>query len=655
MQDKPTIQIYTPSQKDVKDYGLGESIDVTINGRAVIPILADKIYKSPYSAIRELYVNEVTAVKKALRLNPALNPEIHISINSNTRELIIKGVDSLGIDTQTFKYILAVMGNSGNNTGCETGYYGLGFYSFVKISERIIINSYSLESGEKWACIAKSALKFEKLPEGSYKPLNKTGFEITLSIKNELDINTIVQRIRDISKLSGVKTKLTHDDVNIKLTQYDNLEHYFKSCYSHFFEGNPNYSIMYKHINNDDFELIIGHKSSNGTKLQESYLINVPIELDFNHNVPQICLINVKNERIFKPSADRERFSEKDESILIEKINAHNFNVKDKLPIILSIQSWYETKYRYFYENIGEFSLLNYVKDTFGDRDYRGNYKRVYLKDILPTKKPKEFRVSKTFRKKSFKNYELENIFACQIWDVYNYEKFIKVGFIDIDHGKKTRSNNNYNPDKLVKNFKFYNKYNSFDVLPNNALCVLRTDNVRDSNFRHKLQSERIYYVTERADYETIEINDITDLINQDVILATNKGFMTIGSILELSKDSKLTINENNQSHNEYRDHEERFMMYFYQYNPNCLIIHFDKSDDSKLLETYLTFRHGYISTDNIDFNKIQRDIENKKHDDFIKSIKDKRLLKIIDELGYNAKDDEIRDLIQGIQGDLNK
>lgn len=651
--EKPNIPIYTPSQKDVKDYGLGESIDVTINGRAVIPILADKIYKSPYSAIRELYVNEVTAVKKALRIDAGLLPEIHISINSNNRELIIKGVDSLGIDTQTFKYILAVMGNSGNNTGLETGYYGLGFYSFVKISERIIINSYSLESKEKWACIAKSALKFEKLPEGSYKPLTKTGFEITLSIKNELDINTIVQKVKDISKLSGVKTILKLDDVNINLIQYDNLEHYFKTIYKDFFDGNCNYSIMYEHINNDDFELIIGHKSKSGHKLQESYLINVPIELEFNYNMPQICLINVKNERLFKPSADRERFDEHDEQTLINKINEHNFEYRDKLPVINNLNSWYETKYRYFYENIGEFSLLSYVKDVFGERDYKGSYKRVYLKDILPLKKPKEFRISKTLRKKSFMDYENINIFACQIWDIYNYDRFIKVGFIDIDDGKKKRNNssNNYNPDKLVKNFKFYNRYHSFDILPNNALCVLRTDNVRDSSFRNKLQSDKIYYVTERADYDTIKIDDLLDLMNQDIILATNKGFLTIKDIIELS--TKFNVYENNQSHNQYRDKEERFMMYLFNYQSGKLIIHFENNDDSKLLETYLIFKKGYISTDNINFNDIEREINNKKHEDFIKEIKDDRLMKLIDEMSFSSRDDEIRKIFLSLQSDL--
>src|SRR5690349_7714146 len=104
------IQIYSPNTKDVKEYGLGETVNVSINSQAIIPILADKIYKDPMSAIRELYVNEVTACKKTLMMDHNSKPRIEIRFNESDRELTIKGIDSLGIDSETFNKILAVMG-----------------------------------------------------------------------------------------------------------------------------------------------------------------------------------------------------------------------------------------------------------------------------------------------------------------------------------------------------------------------------------------------------------------------------------------------------------------------------------------------------------------------------------------------------------------
>jgi hypothetical protein len=662
------MEIYTPATKTVKDYGLGESIDVTINGQAVIPILADKIYKSPYSAIRELYVNEVTATKKALRINPELKPEIHISLNTKNRELVIKGVNSLGIDSDTFKHILAVMGNSGNNKENETGYYGLGFYSFVKISERIIINSFSLESGEKWACIAKSALKFETLPKGSFKELDQTGFEITLSVKNELDFGKIEDRVKEISKLSGVKTLFNVDGIFVHLVQYDNLDDYFKKSYHEFFDNQARYSLVYEHIENDDYELIVGYKSGNGgSVLRETFLINVPILLDFpRYDFPQIALLNVKNERKFRPSADRERFDEGDEIVLNEEIQKHTFDYKEKLPALTTLDQWYDHNLRYFIDFLGDGnSMLTYVKDHKNKDTWSKKYKRQYLKDALPAIKPKEFRISRTLRTKSFDNLEKIGVFARQCYNEYDYDKFIKMGFVDIDYGKKVRTSSNVNyASRLTNNFKFHSRYSKKDVLPENALCVIRVDDVRQTNLISYCQSENIYWIPNKANYKgDIDVNDLDQFLDDSVIYSTNKGYLTSSQILRLcAYYGHDGIFYNNNTPSRYDDVKDldRFMALFYGYEPHTLTIRFytsgneERREQSRILETIIGLRYGTIYSNNIDLRKIQQDKEYEEFEEWKSTITDTRLRFILAHVNCEYHE-ERRIIFTSLQKDLNE
>ena len=227
-QKSKIIFVSENANKEVKNYGLGDEVTVELNALAIIPIIADKIYKKATSPIRELYNNEITACQKALILNPNLDQRIEIILDTDTRELSIQGFNSLGMDSTTFMKILRVMGNSGNSEGNYKGLFGIGFYSFFKISERIIIISNSLESGEKFAYICKSALKFERLKDENYEALEETGFKIIVNVKEGISMNEFDEYIQGIVKLSGIKTSFIKDGENVELEQYKNLEHYIK-------------------------------------------------------------------------------------------------------------------------------------------------------------------------------------------------------------------------------------------------------------------------------------------------------------------------------------------------------------------------------------------------------------------------------------------
>ena len=652
-------KIYAHNVKNVKDYGIGESTNVTINGQAVIPILADKIYKSPYSAIRELYVNEITATKKALRINQSLKPKIEITLDTNSRELVIKGINSLGVDRDTFKNILAVMGNSGNGNQNETGFYGLGFYSFVKLSERIIINSYSLESGEKWACIAKSALKFEELKPENFEALNKTGFEITLSIKNELNFDSITDTIKEISKLSGVKTTFHIDQVEIPLDQYKNLMCYFMSIYPRWFnEKNKPYSLMYEYINNDDYELIIGHLSGNiDENTNETFLINVPIELNkHGFNMPEIMLLNVKNEHKYKPSADRERFDESDEEKLTDIILFHKFDEDSKLPKIHNINEWYDSKYKWFISHINEESI-RYIEVKTGEKSIRGKAKTEYLKDVLPAKKPNKFLVSNTLRTNQFKKHALKNEFAVKSDTRSDYDHLIKIGFVDIDSESPKSEPKNRNKKRTLSNdFKFHQNYDIYDKLPDYASAVIRLPHVRGNILLNKIRSKNIFFIGKNANYTgdlEIDFDDIYTLLDPNKIYATNKGYMTASKII--NKKLKSYYKNTNNDYDVNDDHGGKYLLDLFGYHLDELIIVFDNSDDSDILNSILSINSDtYIHERNFDYYKIKHENNNLNFDVWTRSIKEETLVKLLEHNDFRFSG-ESQELITELQEKLKK
>ncbi len=651
------VNVYTPNTKTVKKYNLGDEIDVTVNGQAIIPILADKIYKSPYSAIRELYNNEVTACKKAIKLNPKLNPEIVIKLNTQTRELIIMGLDSLGIDSETFTKILAVMGNSGNNNGEDIGYFGLGFYSFVKISERIIIISNSLETGEKWGMICKSALKFERLKEGQYDPLDKTGFKIILNVKNDLDFNTITEKVKEISKLSGIKTSYYIDDSKIDMTQYDNLEDYFKKQYSEYFEEEkPPYSIVYKHFDKPDYELIIGYISSNSDKhkINECTLLNTPISLEMYQHRNQIMLMNIKSERLYKPTPDRERFEEESETKIKEIIEKHDFSYGEELPKVNNLDEWYNNKSRHFINIINNVDLDIRVKNhnAQGSSWERSKYTWKALRSLLPVEKPDNLKMCYTMRTQAFKKLEENNGFGCCVNSEDDYKRLKKIGFIDIDHGKKKKSTGSgiYDPTKKTKNFKFWNKYGvNEEIDESEDTIIFKVEDVKQNKLKSSSPPEYIYWITARADHEGHDISELKDFINKEQCLFTNEGLKTIGDIIEIIDIGDRNIAELANSA-DITD-EEHYMKYILsQKNNTDLIVKFDNSRQSQLLELYYSVNNSrWMQRHRIDISEL-------KYDEWDATITNKCLRYVMEEVGrYTLRNNKMQNVINAIQRGLDK
>ena len=363
-----TLEIFSHITKENNPCLSNEVIKTEINQLAIIPILSDSIYKDPISAIRELYANEVTACKKS-----TLKTRIEIKLNSNTKELSIQGFNSMGITRETFDKILKVMGNSGNNNGKYTGLFGLGFFSHVKLSEKMICHTFSQENNERFSFISNSGLSFEILPDEFSEKLNEYGMKVTLTVKDNIDLDLLINKIKDIIEFSVIESIFILDDVQIDIHQYKSLKEKMKidcNLVENIRYSETSYKIYQN--SNEFYDIIIYKKYPNIYHHSEKcYLLNVPIEFKIQsilkksdyYNDLNIYL-NVKNELLFLPHVSRDYFTIEAENKLIELI-------KNDITI-------FDQSYEIINEN--KFNLMNFINDP--DRLFKYDHPYFYVKSI---------------------------------------------------------------------------------------------------------------------------------------------------------------------------------------------------------------------------------------------------------------------------------
>jgi len=647
------VEIYSPSQKHVKNYKLGDEIEIKLNASAIIPIITDKIYKSPYSAIRELYDNEKTACHKALIKDPTLKnkQEIIIRLNRNTREFSIEGLNSQGMTTETLIKILAVLGNSGNNNEYEKGFFGIGFFSFIKLSERIIIISKSQESKEEYAYICKSALKFEQLQKENYDPLETTGFKVVLTIKNDLKLDQVENRVREIVFLSDVKTRFYVDDQIIPLEQNYNLLEYFEKRHEEFFNykkdpshNDLKYSLVYDYYNTDDYELIVGI-TTNEHRDQLMYLGGTPINNEnwpYRHN-NNIMLVNIKSERKYLPTPDRDRLEERSEEEINKIIESKLFDVDDRLNKVSNLDEYYKDPLRFFLHDIGKINLgSSYVK-SLNHKDYNGRKVFSRLNKHLPNKKPSEFFISNTMRTITFeKLYEEKNAFCLVSQRDQSHQDFNKIGFKDLPlrNKKRIKKNGKYvYVERLTSHFSFHNYSGSHDDLTDKqkeSKLIFRARDIKQD--RKCLEyGDNIILIPRLANYKkALDINDIPKLINKKIFMSSYG--LVDGKYLINRIDHKFQIS--------YSDHAVNTLGY---YNPddkkNFHVTILNKSD-AQLLGFYARLKNHYIYQDA--YNKSWKNaLEKQDLDPDVKFIYD-------DHYSYNLDQDAYNFLIK-LNGRLKK
>ena len=520
-----TLEIFTKLTKHDNNYGFSETIKTEINQLAIIPILSDSIYKDPLSAIRELYNNEVTACK-----NSKLDTRIEIKLDTNTRELSIRGYNSMGITREIFDKILKVMGNSGNNSGDRIGLYGLGFFSHVKLSEKMIIHSYA-QNNEYFSFISKSGLSFEILPQEFSEKLDQYGTKLILTIKESIDLDDLIQVMEKIIELSMIPTKIIIDEINLGTEQFRSLKEKVKSKLPELKRYNTKSIKMYQN-STELYEIIITRSyPQTYEKNTFCFLLNVPIIINvekLNHGYFN-CYINMKNEKIFNPHVSRDYLTIEAEKKIIDLVNIdiEIFNNNDRiaresLSDIMDFINDQDRWFKYEFPNVNIKSLNSFYMDTFTNcmiQEFKN----------LPH------------------NYEIKGICI-----INNYNKNIMSKLYNLGYLCFTNSKNNWrNIDEYFEGFS-----SAIEVLKNNGIKTkLGVKSKKSKIYQYNKKAELKYifkvdipenyvsYLYENIGFSSssgIELSDIQDILKNKIFFTTY-GYKTAlelqGYSVEYSKE----------------------------------------------------------------------------------------------------------------------
>jgi hypothetical protein len=364
-------------------------IPVKLEQDVVIQRISHDLYANAESGFRELYNNEARACRIARNHYNDASPRIEVTLVPSERKLVIHGIDSTGMSQEKFLTVYTVLGRSDNFDSTEVGQFGMGRASYTCMSDIMVLETYSRETGEKYAVMGKNGIGYNVLPQPT--DLKEYGTRITLTLRHDISIVNLVKYMMKVCMFSGIDTYLNlEEDISTEgLPSYRIEKVHTKAgryrlgtiTFAEYLENKVQTSETYRPLvkmvfveaKDTDFYLygIIairkGYDNDLITEIPdrssgETYLLGTPIEADeiqlpFSHWV-----LNIKDERKYPPTADRERLSDNAISAIEEKVKS---SLKEKLQFLnlTSVQDYVQSPYKPIYRVLEGIGLEEYLSE----------------------------------------------------------------------------------------------------------------------------------------------------------------------------------------------------------------------------------------------------------------------------------------------------
>ena len=324
----------------------GDTIKVGLDSDVIIQKLSHEIYSNWRSALRELYNNEARACRNTLVKVNASKPEIHLTIDPVERQLTIQGNDSEGITVNVFHKSLRILGVSSNFDGKEIGQMGMGFASYTLIFEALKIDTWARVTDEKWSALADGGINFKILGNPNMKSY---GTRLSGTYKDTLKPDEMIEQIKLLSRFSNVPTfiHLTEDTMNynagmVVCDQFGNGYEWLMKQRELYQEEHGNreakdeeHMFIPVSIERDDFDFYaywyLYNTTWDSVKLEDirselTTLIGTPVEAGSMYGINNLSgyVLNIKDERKYAPTTDRDRMKEESmtdiESEIVEEL-----------------------------------------------------------------------------------------------------------------------------------------------------------------------------------------------------------------------------------------------------------------------------------------------------------------------------------------------
>ena len=299
----------------VGDNGL---IPVKLEQDVIIQRISHELYSDPQSGIRELLANEIRACHNAMKRHGA-KPLIRVSMDTMTRELVIEGVDSEGIEEDRFLQVLSILGRSDNFDRTQPGKFGMGFASYTCLSDIIFVDTHA-RNGDCYSVMGKGGLGFQILDKPD---MDHYGTRIRMTVRKDIKIKDLSTGIQQSLRLHGIDAVLTIDG-----NTHDIQKATISNLVSAEGGAKPGHHVV--HLENDNIEVAINfsfhNHQPNDEKIEKTFanLVGMPIKHRLSNmyyrSIASIAY-NIKNEEKFPPMPNRERFSNKVEKQIEAEID----------------------------------------------------------------------------------------------------------------------------------------------------------------------------------------------------------------------------------------------------------------------------------------------------------------------------------------------
>lgn len=312
----------------------------------VVRFRVGRLYASPASGFRELYANELRACRIA-RDKHGANPRIEITVNHADRMLTIHGIDSLGITENHFINTLSVLGETDNQDGTEVGQWGWGMAAAATLSDSVTYETYARETGEKYGFFGISGEHFSKLPQPN---LDTPGTRVTVYLRDDINLVWLIHQIRHICAIADVPTILTQtssspgegllqsNSVPEQINEPDIALH-VPADGTRVEADDDDFALVgvfeEEHLRLDYYDRSQTHSKG---PIADVRLLSMPIEANLRFPF-DACILQIKSEREYRPTADRERLTDEAAERLAAKIREHLVRT---LPQALDINSFDE-------------------------------------------------------------------------------------------------------------------------------------------------------------------------------------------------------------------------------------------------------------------------------------------------------------------------
>jgi len=374
-------------------------IEVELDAKVVKQRIAKDLYSSWQSGFRELFNNEARACRIAINTHNA-KARLIVSIDSSKKELIIGGYDSMGITSEVFDKSLRTMGVSGNLDSSEIGQFGFGFASYTTMTDLIKFETWSRDVNEegdheRYSLMGKQGVDFQILKDEN--SLETYGTRLTLTYNDQVNESELFNLVKKLSRFSHVPVTLINkhdlDDTYGSDSDYDNAGSYEMpvwKTYKEYIEAlikedHDDYGVLLRRkwnivldIKNEDWEFYgsliceesrYDKKGKWSTRINdrgsgETVLVGTPIRDGCNFNQFTDCILNIKNERKYPPTADRDRMTKGSIDDIQKSVDK---SIKEKVSTLLDIHSLADYRKSEYKDLINHYRFDDILNDDIKD------------------------------------------------------------------------------------------------------------------------------------------------------------------------------------------------------------------------------------------------------------------------------------------------